>query len=139
MVVLDPATSRVVTEHSLLVLRDAAAWTARRASLPEPDDSFINTARQGLRTSYASLSSLSQEGFARIGQQASAEPFYFSLQTPAKQEAACVILREGFSKSEREPLGRQWYLARLTAVLAQDGATMKARWARSTRWRAPGK
>ena len=126
VVVFDRANKRLVTERSLLVLRGAAAWTAKTAGIAGPDASFVDTARRGLRSRYASMTALAQEGFAHIAQETRWEQSYFSLQTPAKQQSACKIIRTGAAQNEGAPFGHQWYLATMTAVLVQNGTNMHA-------------
>lgn len=125
VVALDAVKRRLVTERSLFVLRNAAAWTAQKMGLPGPDDTFIDRARAMVRANYPALPDEVSRGIALIAGNARYEAAYLKHIVPAKREAFFAATRSAFA-AVRDPAEQQWWLARSTATFAESAAKVQA-------------
>ena len=125
-VVVDAANKRLVTERSLVVLRDAAASTAQAAGLPGPDDGFIDQARQATRAGYSGFPKEAADGLAHIGLYARDEAGYLQTMVPAKRDAFFATQRDALA-AVGDPAGKQVWLAKFTAAFVENAHILQSR------------
>lgn len=136
VVVVDAVSKRLVTERSLVVLRDAAASTAQAGGLPGPDDSFIDQARQAIRAGYSGFPKEAADGLAHIGLYARDEAGYLQTTVPAKRDAFFATQRDALA-AVSDPAGKQVWLAKFTAAFVENAHILQSRAHRLAAKQAP--
>ncbi len=124
VVALDAARKLLITERSLVVLRDAAAWTAKIVGLPGPDDTFIPLTRQKIQAGYSTFPDSLSHGLAKIADNTREEKDCIKEATPAKLGAIFAQKRDQLA-AVHDPAEKQWWLASFTATFADATATVQ--------------
>ncbi len=119
VVLYDAPGKRLVTERSLVLLHDAAAWKAQEIGLPGPDGTFTDKARQSIRAHFLELDPVIANGFAHMGQYAHDEPYIFATLKPDKLAEFKAKARADFAALPAST-DKQWRLAISTAKLVEQ-------------------
>jgi len=119
VVLYDAPGKRLVTERSLVLLCDAAAWTAQEIGLPGPDGTFTNKARQSIRSHFLELDPVIANGLAHMDQYAHDEPYVLATLKPDKLAEFKTKARADFAALPAST-DKQWWLAISTAKLVEQ-------------------
>ena len=116
VVVFDPQHKFIVTEHTLQVLQQAAAWMSENAGLPGPGADFTDRARQWIRSSYASLDAETAEALAAIERDLPAAYDSLRQADPQRREATMGSVRAAY---QAVGPGRDLKMAETAALMAR--------------------
>jgi hypothetical protein len=67
VVVFDKPHQRIISQGTLVALRNCTVWLTQNLHKPAPDQSFLASERNLFRSSYARLSDDEQDAFAHVG------------------------------------------------------------------------
>ena len=123
VVAIDTVHRRLVTQHSLGILRQTSAWVAQSYGIAGPAANFDTQITADLKQQLSSLEPGIGDGIAHIERDAIYAPPYYAGITAAQKQDIFVTRRSATFPNLNDAKGEQWQIAEAAGMLSRFAAT----------------